>query len=188
MKKIFLSCLFVIVCELLFGHEKNEAFFDFVQKGNEIEVKAELPWTMRNALILYNPILEKSKSRTDFENTFLDYIRKNLIIKDKKGNELYLKGFEEIENNGHSHQNSFLIYFKGSDLFEVSNTIMFNLSENQVNYNTVAIDSRSNVFKTTKSQPFFKLVENRTRKYFWYMGFLFIPLLYIFNRYINNKI
>ena len=44
-----------------YAHKTDEAFFTFDQKENTVEIHAEFPYTMRNALIEFNPYLEKLK-------------------------------------------------------------------------------------------------------------------------------
>ncbi len=34
-----------------FAHDANKAFFKIQQKGNVIEVQAEFPWSIRNAIL-----------------------------------------------------------------------------------------------------------------------------------------
>ena len=181
--------LFSFVCIFnVFGyaHETNEAFFTIIQKENTIEIKAEFPWTMRNALTAFNPSLKKSTNKDDFENTFVEYIKANLILKDRNGNILKYQAYQELENNDHSHQNNYLIIFKGRDLFEITNTIMFNVYDNQVNYNTITINSKQETFKTKSGLTHFELSESMNTKNRYYF-FLFIPIIYIVYRWFVNK-
>ena len=181
--------LFSFVCIFnVFGyaHETNEAFFTIIQKENTIEIKAEFPWTMRNALTAFNPSLKKSTNKDDFENTFVEYIKANLLLKDRNGNILKYQAYQELENNDHSHQNNYLIIFKGSDLFEITNTIMFNVYDNQVNYNTITINSKQETFKTKSGLTHFELSESMNTKNRYYF-FLFIPIIYIVYRWFVNK-
>jgi hypothetical protein len=176
--------LFSFVClSNAFGiaHESNEAFFDIIQKENTIEIRAEFPFAMRNALMTFNPSLENATSKKDFENTFIEYIKTNLILKDKNGNELKYQEYKELKNNGHSHQNNYLIVFKGNDLYEITNTIMFNVFTDQVNYHNIIINSKQIKFKTKEGQTHFTLKKNTK---YWWLLFLFIPLVFILIRYL----
>jgi len=174
----------------LFGyaHQTNEAFFTIIQKEKSIEIQAEFPWTIRNALIAFNPSLEKSTNNKDFENTFIEYIKENLILKDENGKTLKFQSFKELRNSGHSHQNDYQIIFKGSLLFEITNTIMFNIYENQVNYNTVTINSKQKIFKTKKGVTHFELIKSKKTNY-WYLSILLLfPVAYFTYWQINRKI
>ncbi|AUC76384.1 hypothetical protein [Olleya sp. Bg11-27] len=172
----------------IFGytHETNEAFFKITQKENTIEIEAEFPWTIRNALINYNPLLEHSVTKIDFQETFANYIKDNLILKNKSGAVLSFQDYQELENNGHSHQNNYLLLFNGTNLFEISNTIMFNIYDNQVNYNTVTVGSKEKTFKTSNGASRFVLDTNNKETY-WYVLLLVIPIIYITYRFKNKK-
>lgn len=160
MKHLFTIIIFFVCENSIFAHEPNVAFFTFNLKDDLITVEAELPWSMRNALIDYNPKLEKSTNKQDFEITFFEYIKHNLILKDTNGVVIEFQTFEELKNNGHSHQNTYLLTFKGKNLFEVTNTIMFNLYKNQVNFNTLTWNQTK--FKTSNNKNSFKLNEETT--------------------------
>ena len=153
--KYFYIVLFLVCGNSIFAHEPNEAFFIFNLGENLITVEAELPWSMRNALIDYNPKLKTSNNKQDFENSFVDYIRDNLILKDKNGLVLEFEKFEELNNDGHSHQNNYLLTFKSNKLEKVTNTIMFNTYTKQVNYNTITWIGKK--FKTSKNKNSFKI-------------------------------
>ena len=171
---------------MIYAHETNEAFFKIVQKENSIEIRAEFPWTMRNALISFNPSLENSTDKKDFEKTFIQYLKANLILKDKNGKTLKYQTYQELKNDGHSHKNNYLIIYKGSDLFEITNTIMFNIYDNQVNYNTITINSKQVIFKTEKGIINFVLKRNENTKY-WYLSILLLPFIYFTYQYRNRK-
>lgn len=183
MKNIIIL-FFCLCCNLISAHETNEAFFIITQKENTIEVEAEFPWTMRNALIAYNSSLEDEASKTDFENTFNEYIKENLILKNKFGKVLRFQNYQELKNNGHSHQNSYLLVFEGDNLNEVTNTVMFNVYENQVNYNRVTINSKTYI--TSKSSISFT-INNDSQLYIYYLLIFSITILILVYRFYQKK-
>ncbi len=170
----------------IFAHEPNEAFFIFNIGENQITIEAELPWSMRNALIKFNPNLETSTNKQDFENTFVEYIRHNLILKDRNGGILEFEKFEEIKKNGHTHQNDYLLTFNGNNLSEVSNTIMFNIYTNQVNYNTITWFGTK--FKTSKKKTSFKVNEESKHIFFQNWWLYLIPILLVIGIFIFKQI
>ncbi|MFZ9045470.1 MAG: hypothetical protein ACO2ZZ_06360 [Cyclobacteriaceae bacterium] len=172
MKYLFIAS-FLLSGNSMSAHEPNEAFFTFELKKGMITVEAELPWSMRNALIDYNPKLETSSNKEAFENTFSQYIKENLILKDKNGSVLEFQKFEELEKNGHSHQNNYLLIFQGNDFLEVTNTIMFNIDSNQANYN--AINWNKTKYQTTSKKKSFKLKEEDVSSLFDIWWLLIIP-------------
>lgn len=184
MKNLLICCFVCLYSSFVVAHETNEAFFIITQKENTIEIKAEFPWTMRNALIAYNPSLENTAGKKDFEQTFMEYIKENLILKNKSGELLQFQNYKELDNNGHSNQNSYLIVFNGSDLFEVTNTIMFNVYDNQVNYNKLAISKKT--YKTSKATNHFN-VNQKMESGNWYYLLLIIPFIFLGNRFYQKN-
>ncbi|WP_405414833.1 hypothetical protein [Maribacter sp. Asnod1-A12] len=178
MRLLFYILVFSVCANEIFAHETNEAFFSFIIKDNSIEVEAEFPWTIRNALLQFNPSLQKSADQKDFEQTFMAYITANLILKDEHGNNIQLLDIKEIESNGHSHQNNYLIKFKGTNAVEATNTIMFELYDDQVNYNTVIIESVNSVFETNVLKQKFYFKENKELNGYSYL-LLLAPILYL---------
>jgi len=186
MRYILIFYLVLLFSNLVCAHQTNEVFFEYIQKKKTVQVIAEFPWSIRNALIKFNHSLENSTNKKDFENTFREYINKNLILKNKNGHKLQFKEFNEIENKGHYHQNNFQIIFKGNNVFEIKNTIMFNLYPNQVNYNKVSANNKTQTFTTNKNATHFYLNEHSYTKY-WCLLILTTPLIYIISRYSNKK-
>jgi hypothetical protein len=186
MRTVLLFCFFCLCSSLGHTHETNEAFFTYIQKENTVEIEVEFPWTMRNALIEFNPLLGNTATKIEFENTFSKYIIENIILKDKNGKLFQYQEFRELETTGHSHQNSYLLIFKGTNLFEVTNTTMFNVNDNQVNYNSIAINSSETTFKTKKNSNQFYINESTTTNYGYFL-LLIIPLIYGIN-YFNKSV
>ncbi len=174
--KFLIACFFgIISCWSLVAHEPNVAFFKYVETETTIEVHAEFPWTLRNALLIFNPNLEHAISREEFERTLLSYIKTHLILKDENGKPLQLIDMSEVQNKQHSHQNNFVFIFQGTELKEVSNTVMFDHNENQSNYNTFETLTSKTTFKTTKTNSGFKLERNHSFNYL-YLLVLAIPI------------
>uniref|UniRef100_UPI0025FFF722 hypothetical protein n=1 Tax=Winogradskyella sp. TaxID=1883156 RepID=UPI0025FFF722 len=78
MKRILF--VIVIICLFVtngFAHDANKSFFKIRQNGEFVEIEAEFPWSIRNAMLDIFPELESSKNQKDFENTFFKYINDN---------------------------------------------------------------------------------------------------------------
>lgn len=186
MKYIFLMLIQFVFIPKILAHEHNEAFFKFALVDNILQVEAEFPWTMRNALINFDPKLENFTSKQDFEKVFFNYIKENLILKNKEGIQLELTGFEELDNDSHSHQNNYILYFKGTSLVEVTNTIMFNIHKNQENYHTITW--KNETFKTNANSKSFKISQEKRSNLQVFLWLLLIPVGLILGRFIYNKI
>ncbi len=167
---IFLSFLFSLNS---FSHKANEAFFTIKTGKGTIEIEAEFPWSIRQALLDFDSTLYHSKLKSDFENTFFNYVKLNLILTDCEGRKIQLYQITEVENKAHSHQNNFLFLYKGKNLLTVENTIMFSLHKNQTNY----IFWQNHSYQTNAKKKWIQLPIKKTTQYYWLL-LCFIPLFF----------
>ena len=164
-----------------YAHDSKEAFFTIPQNGKNgrVQVQAEFPWTIRTALLTYDSTLQTATSRAAFEQAMFNYVKANLILQDPNGQALALSKTYEVEHQGHSHQSNFIFEYKGNRVHQISNTMLFNVSDQQTNYHTILADNQNWAFETTVSQPAF-IVQYvpRTRKdnLPWYLGGLLLLL------------
>ena len=179
MQKQLLIILLSLVSTVGFGHETNKAFFEIIQKDSIVEVHCEFPWTIRSALMAYDTALENAKSKKDFENTFTKYITESLILTDNNGHNLALLGFSEVENNGHSHANNYLLTFKGSGITTLKNTIMFNVFDHQENYHTYKSGTRDFSFSTKNGSPTVNLNEEESAISKLWLLLGLVPILFL---------
>ena len=187
MSKSILIIIFSFISTIGFGHETNKAFFEIIQKDSIVEFHCEFPWTIRNALIEFDTSLENSKSKKDFENAFMKYIKENLTPSNSDGINLKFVGFTEVKNEGHSHANKYLITFKGSDIKTLKNTIMFNIFNNQENYHNYKSNNRDFSFSTKNAKPNVNLnIEESEMSRFWMLLGL-IPLLWLAFKLTRKK-
>ncbi|MFK7832532.1 MAG: DUF6702 family protein [Winogradskyella sp.] len=157
--------MFLSVC-YGFAHDANKAFFTIQQKEDYVEVQAEFPWSIRNAVLEAYPELENSKDKAEFEAAFYQYVNANFRIAHGDSS-LELISVKEEFYEGHSHQNNFSFQFKGGTFDRVSNTLMFNSYDNQKNYNDVILKSESLEFITTPDKASFivKVSSNNDLEY-----------------------
>ncbi len=132
MKLFYLISLFFSA--QLMAHEPNTAYFQIEALDSTIQVRAELPWTIRHALENFQPDLKESNSSANYEQAFLAYIKSHLVITGHSGKPMDLINYVELDNKGHSHQNDFLFHFKGSTISSVTNSILFDVYNSQKNY------------------------------------------------------
>ncbi|MBK7637299.1 MAG: hypothetical protein IPJ13_25725 [Saprospiraceae bacterium] len=93
-------------------------------------------------------------------------------MKDKDGKALVFKGFIALESSGHSHQNEYVLEYEGAIYNQVTNTIMFEMSDKQSNYHSIMIDGTKRTFETYKGQDSFIIVNLSTN----YTHTLFLDL------------
>lgn len=162
----------VITCHLNLGlaHNPHECFFDIKIEKQNFTITAEFPWTLRNALIQQTPALKNAKSNIDFEIAFEQYLMANLILKNNNGQQLPFKGFKTLDNSGHSHQNSYVLQYEGSDVKYITNTIMFDISDKQVNYHSLVVDGQQKTFETYVGHNSF-MIDDIHDNDNWYINF-----------------
>ena len=169
MKQLNLMLIFIgIGINISQAHETDKAYFKVEQKQETVEISAEFPWTIRNAFLLFNPALERATTQEEFDVAFAEYIRKNLMLTNVSGHQLELQEVKIIPLDGHTHQSSYLITFKGSSLGKVTNTIMFNLAETQENIHTFYLEEERRFFKTSVNSPAFNLfTQAKVNSWLW---------------------
>lgn len=186
MKYSITLCIAFLSCWLLTAHEPNVAFFKFIETDTSVEVHAEFPWTLRNALLKFNPDLELATSREEFEQTLFSYIKTHLVLVNESGEPLQLLQMRQAQNKQHSHQNNFVFIFQGTGLKEVTNSIMFDLNENQSNYNTIETLTSKTTYKTTITNTGFILEKGHSFNYL-YVFVLAIPIAWIVWKKTSRK-
>jgi hypothetical protein len=151
----FSSCiilLFFAFSGVGFAHDANKAFFNIQQKDNLVEVRAEFPWSIRNALLETYPELEHSKSKADFDTAFFDYVKTNFELRNDDSI-LKLIAVEEVTHNEHAHANAFIFLFEGNAFDTVKNAVMFNVYKDQENYHDILVSKEHLKFITSPDSP-----------------------------------
>lgn len=141
----------------VYAHDSKEAFFTIPQDGRNgrVQVQAEFPWTIRTALLTYDTTLQTAKTRAEFDQALFNYVKANLILQDPDGQPLQLIKAYEAEAGGHGHQSNFIFEYSGNRVHQITNTMLFNLSDQQINYHTILADNQNLEFETTVAQPAF---------------------------------
>ena len=152
----FLLILFISISTLGFAHDANKAFFKIQQKENIVEVQAEFPWSIRNAVVEAYPRLESSKNQEDFDAAFFEYVKSNFKLR-QNNSVLKLISIEYDTQQGHSHQSNFVFVFEGNQVDSIKNTMMFNTYVNQENYHDILLDTEHIKFITSKDSSSFQM-------------------------------
>jgi hypothetical protein len=169
--------LLVISCfqNMSLAHSPHECYFDIKMEKQSCTITAEFPWTLRNALLALDPTLKNAQAPQAFKQTFEKYISSHLILKDKEGKMLIFKGFRALESSGHSHQNEYVLEYEGGNIHQVTNTIMFEMSDKQSNYHSIMIDGTKRTFETYKGQDSF-IIDNLSTNNTPYFIFGFVVI------------
>ncbi|MBU2929694.1 DUF6702 family protein [Winogradskyella psychrotolerans] len=159
MRSRFLLFIFVTLSTFSFAHDANKAFFTIQQKEAIVEVTAEFPWSIRNALIDASPGLENAKSQNDFDTAFFEYVQNNFQIRNN-GSSLKLLSVNDASHKGHSHQTNFVFLFEGTEFDDIKNTMMFNIYKDQENFHNVLFQKEHINFITSLDLESFKMAPN----------------------------
>lgn len=158
-----------------YAHDSTRAFFTIPENGKHgrVQVQAEFPWIIRNALSAYDTTLNTNKSRDAFDQALFNYAKANLIMEDAEGQALPLIKAYEVEEGGHGHQNNFIFEYQGNGVHQITNTMLFNVSEQQLNYHNIITDYQDVEFETTVAKPAF-IIQYVPRTWIddlpWYLG------------------
>lgn len=175
MRWIQISLLLLLCNSSLYAHDSNKAYFTITQNNNNILVQAEFPWTIRKALMQFKPSLEKANKTTVFKQALFDYVSSSLVIRNYNENKFKLLSITEVSSAGHSHQIDYLFTFEAGNIASITNTLLFTVNTNQINYHTIK-QSKVLTFETSNEHPTFVLKHvNDTSVWFW----LIIPVVLI---------
>lgn len=184
--KNILILLAVLLCFQSFAHDTDKAYFKIYQDGETIEVVAEFPWTIRNAVLDFAPQLKSSNSKEEFDTAFHHYIAKNLILSDMHDNHLKLIEISKAEVSGHSHQNDYKLIFEGTTVSSITNTIMFNTNSTQENIHEFQYHNSTLKF-TTDAQENTYTIQHQSKRFSYLWLIALVPLLYIIPKKLYSK-
>lgn len=176
-KRNLYFCISLLFSSYLLAHKPNEAFFTITTNSDYTEIVAELPWSVRNDLILFNPDLEKSNNDQDFVIAFEKYIQQKLILRNQSGKQMQLISVREENHNGHSHQNNFRIRYQGSELLEIKNTILFTSYKDQKNYHFLNLENQKLTYITDSDSSSITFDETKYTESVCSKYWITIPLL-----------
>jgi len=133
-----MSRLVVVLIPLFFclkgyTHNIDEVFSSINVEGNHILIETSFPWTIREALLNFEPTLKEATSKKDFEQALFRYVQKHFLLIGNEDEKLELTEINEVKNKEHSHGNDYLFKFKGESISSIKNTILFGENKNQTN-------------------------------------------------------
>lgn len=179
------ALLFLFFVEVS-AHNSKEAFFAVQFYEKYIEVEAEFPWTLRNALIDFAPELNNATHKQQFRAVFESYVKANFLVYDNDKKPLELNRIKTVQANGHSHQINYIFEFKGRSVTEIKNTMLFNISEKQRNYHTILLHGKKRKYLSSFSNPSFLIQQQKTVNFFellLVLSFILTAVLYTFDKY-----
>lgn len=156
-----------------FSHDIENVVYRITLVENTVAIEAEFPWTIRNALLEFQPNLENATSKKDFDDALFRFVKRNLILTDRNSEILDLISITPLPRKEHSHGNEFLLLFEGSDLKEIKNTLLFEYQNKQKNIHKLG----GQTFITTINAPSFIISIPSKNKYLWWLSIIPIGFL-----------
>ncbi|MFT4970079.1 MAG: hypothetical protein ACI9O4_001831 [Chitinophagales bacterium] len=183
-----------IACLSAFANDSNEAFFAIQENESNILVRAELPWTIRNALYQYKPELEFSQDQTAFDDAFFDYVRSTITFLDNNQDSIKLIAVFKDFDEGDSLLSNYIFEFEKGRVFIVSNSLMFNIHNDQENHHTVFRSALPISFTTSMEQVDYYVEKPFNKRYYLFsipiiflLGFVVIRKVQASNRRVKRK-
>lgn len=178
MKKIGMIFISQILVLSSYAQDDQMAYFTYYV-NNSIQVEAELPESIDEALIAFDPTLKIAASQADYEETLMEYLSDHLILENEDGDTLAISSMKIIDEDSSHEDNLLLLTYEGDDLATVTNTILFDANEEQINYNTVIHSAGQSDFKSTPEKAQFKVSSQFAFRYL-YLFIIAIPLVLLF--------
>ena len=185
-KHILLVFLFMCM-QSIHAHDADKAYFEISFQNNNTIVKAELPWTVRNALLAYDANYDKAKTFEETNAILFNYVKEKIKLLDRDGNHLILLKAELNANKGHNHATNYILTYKGTAVEKISNTFLFEINSTQENYHSFYSEKDTIVdIITNSSTPtaIIKLKSNENSLIYMIVGgfLLVIGLIVIFSK------
>lgn len=169
-----------------FAHDSNKAFFKLINEENIVTVEAEFPWSIRKALIQFNPQLENATTKEEFISTLEEYLKLHLLLKQDNGEFYELVDLKEENKLKHSHQSNYTILFRGENLQSISNNLLFNINDSQKNYHELSSENTDLEFVTSLKEPTF-IFPNTQLSIYWYI-IPILPLLLLLLYFLKKEL
>lgn len=151
----------------LFSHSPNEVSFSIYKEDTFILVDAEFPWSLRNAVFMYDSTLNNQSTFQDIQNSLFRYIEANLIIKAE--NEEILKLLKVTDKKGKSHHEEYQLVFEKKTIKSIRNTLLFNFSSKQKNFHVLDVNEQKTEFVLTKDNPEITFEAESSISYLWFL-------------------
>ena len=182
MRQVLIILGLIFLLNQILAHSPNEVSFSIYEKDTFILVDAEFPWSLRNAVFMFDSTLNKESTFQDIQNSLFLYIQVNLILTDEAGEKLEL--LKVTDQKGQSHHEEYQITFEKRPIQKIRNTLLFNFSSKQKNFHLLEINGGKTEFVLTKDKP---EIAFKSEKPFKYLFYFFGVLIVIFGYLLYQK-
>lgn len=150
---------FIFFSKILLEHNSKEAFYNIEKRADKVYVLAEFPWTIRKALLDFDPELREAHCKEAFEKSLFNYVETNFKLITQEGEVLQLYSVKEVAHVGHNHQSNFEFYFYGTNFVKLKNELFFNITPKHKNHHRISLHYQTYQRSTTIAAPFFLLIK-----------------------------
>jgi hypothetical protein len=157
MKFIFSTLVLFLMGLNLKAHEVRQAHFLLKKTNDRWMIEGDFPWTLRNALIQFDPKVEQATDQKSIDEVLFSYVQSHLILKTRAGNLIPLTEITRKGNPEHSHQILYEFHFEKGDLAEITNKLMFNLNDDHLNFLVFRDGEEEKMYKFSKNSPIIRL-------------------------------
>jgi hypothetical protein len=143
-----------------YAHAPNEAFFEIFESNNELLIKAEFPWTIREALLAARPQLKDAQTTEEMTAGLLSYLQEHLELRNEQNQQIVIKSIKAAPNtNGHSHGSVYMLLLgKNQWISSIKNTCMFEAYSDQTNFHSIEVTNAPALkFVTNKEKALYTI-------------------------------
>lgn len=166
MKVFFLIISMSLISWSNYAHAPNEAFFEFFESNNQLLIKAEFPWTIREALLTARPELQTAQTTEEMMTGLLSYLQEHLELRNEQNQPILIQSIKAAPNtNGHGHGSVYMLMLgKNQWISSIKNTCMFEAYSDQTNFHSIEVEHAPVLkFVTNKENAIYKISKNPSK-------------------------
>lgn len=154
MKSLLLMISMSIISWSSYAHAPNEAFFEFFESDKQLLLKAEFPWTIREALLAARPELREAKTTEEMTAGLLSYLQEHIEVRNEQNELISIQSIKSVPDvNGHGHGSVYMLLLgKNQWISSIKNTCMFEAYSDQSNFHSIELDNAPTLKFVTKKE------------------------------------
>lgn len=145
-----------------FAHAPNEAFFEFFESDKQLLIKAEFPWTIREALLAARPNLKTAQTTEEMTAGLLSYLQEHIEVRNEQNQLIPIQSIKAAPNtNGHGHGSVYMLLLGENQwISSIKNTCMFEAYSDQTNFHSIEANTTRLEFVTNKEKTTYTIQQN----------------------------
>lgn len=163
MKFLFLIISMSLISRSSYAHAPNEAFFEFFESNNQLLIKVEFPWTIREALLTAKPKLRTAQTTEEMTTGLLAYLQAHLELRNGQNQPIPIQSIKVAPNtNGHGHGSVYMLLLGENQwISSIKNTCMFEAYSDQTNFHSIEVANAPTLkFTTNKENAIYRITSN----------------------------